>query len=81
MAFHPGAEHTDANSECETVKRLFVMFLYDYMQDTEDRRLVSYYREEANKMMRMKKTTMTVDFNHLIDKAELVDAINNDYYK
>ena len=79
--FNPPAP-SEAQMEGENIRRMFYLFLNEYQSKNEEGKLVYFYREEAYNMMMNKRTTMNINFRHLMDRdGGLMEAINFDYYK
>lgn len=72
----------EAELDGENVRRMFYLFLNEFQTQAEDGRPVYFYRNEVSSMMKNKRTTLYVDFRHLMEReGQLVEAINFDYYK
>jgi hypothetical protein len=73
----------EADMEGENIQRQFYTFLREFQIIGEDRNPVYFYREEVTKMVRNKRTTLYLDFKHLMDHDgnDLIDAINLEYYR
>lgn len=79
--FNPVAV-SEAQMDGENIRRMFYLFLNEYQATNNEGNLVYFYREEAYSMMMNKRTTMYIDFRHLIERdGSLMQAISNDYYK
>lgn len=71
-----------AQMDGENIRRLFYLFLNEFQAHNEEKQLVYYYREEAYKMVKNKRTTMYIDFKHLMERdSQLVEALNVEFYK
>lgn len=76
----------DPDVEGESVRCQFLAFLNEFTCTDKDTNVEYYaYREEAAKMMKNKRTTIYVDFKHLIGYVnngfELAEIIHLEYYK
>lgn len=79
--FNPPVQ-AEAQMDGENIRRLFFLFLNEFQALNEEKQLVYYYREEAYKMIKNKRTTMYIDFKHLMERdSQLVEALNLDFYK
>ena len=72
--------------EGDNIKRQFLNFLNEFtVQDENDPdRVVYHYKNEAENMKRNKRTTMYVNYEHLIDYSgtyDLAEIIQLEYYK
>lgn len=71
--------------EGEQIRTKFLSFLQEFcFRERENSREIYVYRDEAEKMMKNKRTTIYVDFRHLIDHAQdfdLAEAVHMDFYK
>ena len=72
----------EALQDGENVRSLFYIFLNEYQTNNEEGRPIYYYREEVSKMIKNKRTTLYVDFRHLMEReGHLMEAINFEFYR
>lgn len=75
----------DGDVEGEHIRRKFLSFLTEFNTTAPDSTREFYvYKDEAEKMMKNKRTTIYVDFRHLIDWShdfDLAETIHMEYYK
>ena len=66
------------------VQNLFYMFLNEYNEpdpsksDSSERFI---YRIEASNMIKNRRTTMYIDYNHILQRPELSDIMMQDYHR
>lgn len=83
------SNHNDSYIEQEenmkTTTRVFIKFLQTYEEThlEEEKKITKPYHEEAFKMMNSKRTTMYINFYHLINynNFDLIQAIHEEFYK
>ena len=73
----------EGDIEGENIKRKFLHFLNEFIIPSQDRnQQFIYYRNEVATMIKNKRTTLYVDYIHLMEfDAELSEYINLNYYR
>jgi hypothetical protein len=71
--------------EGEAIRRKFLAFLNEFTTvERENTRPFLVYKDEAEKMMKNKRTTIYVDFRHLIEWSQdfgFAETVHGEYYK
>jgi DNA replicative helicase MCM subunit Mcm2 (Cdc46/Mcm family) len=73
---------SEAQMDGENIRRMFYLFLNEFQAKNAEGNVVYFYREEAYNMMRNKRTTMNINFRHLMERdSSLTEAISSGFYK
>jgi hypothetical protein len=72
----------EGDMDGENVRRKFLMFLNEFKCEDEHRQTIYYYRQEVAAMIKLKRTTLFVNFDHLMTaEGDLAQTINIQYYR